>query len=748
MYRIKLQFITAPIIIDSAYLTKLVAGCNDVLKANSVIFSFVFNPATDYRQVPDAIYATDDGSLAKLDPNGFGAGVSEGEKARFRLAMEYPDKLVIFAHQGVGGNSGGHSWFEMENHVMYFLDLDNSFNGQVGGLLHEIGHHLHLFHTFSGNYIDLTEDEQKKLTQDLLKEQKTLTYNIYFDALKNKLASLIRGYVKKGHSIQNGLQVFDNDEVSDTAPDPGNAIINIANAVHSGLGDANVSDMQKHIQEGKLDPCGGLSSVSIPVEFLAGIGKIYTLKIDKTNIMSYYQSCDNQKSVSLGQQARMLKSLTVENRNNLLHTCGVKWPTGKIYFFKGPQYVRCSPGVHTVDLGYPRLIKKNWKNWPADWLTPDAALVWPGDKQATFFQGMQYVTYETDQKAIIAGPASVTNLFPNWPADWTGLDAALVVGKVAYLFRGMEYIVYSFVEGKLDGGPKPISQKFNFFWTSDFDCIIPATDTQVYVFKGNKFIISDLSIKQLITPTPIPVRGNWPGISSTFTSAFVGWDGRFNFCKGKMYSQFDPIVQDTADTLQSIHTNWKLPASWSSFDAELVWTTGLDASNNPTARLVYFFHNDEFILFDVLTKRSLMEDKPVKITQHFDNWPKLLPPKIFATLKWPDGKAFLFVRGLDSILYMVYDTITDQLDPTLLSVHSFFKPWPSNYKSHWKYQLKAVLANWWEGSQGVIYFFSDDEYLKYDVVAKSVLPDYPKPIEGSLWRMIDWRLDTAFDNLS
>ena len=107
---------------------------------------------------------------------------------------------------------------------------------------------------------------------------------------------------------------------------------------------------------------------------------------------------------------------------------------------------------------------------------------------------------------------------------------------------------------------------------------------------------------------------------------------------------------------------------------------------------------------------------------------------------------FLFVSGLGNLLYLVYDTKTGKLQPEPQTPASFFTNWPKN-KPNWNHSLKAVLVNWWEGGQGVVYFFCGAEYLKYDVAMKSVLPGYPKEIEGSPWKSIEWRPTATFDNL-
>lgn len=738
MYRINLQIITTPNFIDSAYITKMVDAANVVLKANQVEFWLDFNPNTDYRQEANLLLNSDDGSTQTIDPNGY--VLTEGEKARYHMAKDYPDKLVFFARQGFGGTSGGHSWFEMENHVFFYLNQNDPFNGQVGSFLHELGHHLHLFHTFASSNVYLTDEERKNRT-----------YQQCLDEIKHRLADLIKNYVEgENKSKEKGLQAFDGDGLTDTAPDPGNDIITYSNAVAANMGTDSAATMNADFGSGKLNVCGGVTSASIPVTFTDGSKKTYTLTPDKTNIMSYYQACDNAKTISLMQRTKMLNTMVMENRNYLLHMCGIKWPSNKIYFFKGPQYIRYDIGTKSVEPGYPKPTKTFWANWPSNWDSPDAAFLWPGQKTATFIRGIECIDYDVASNAFLQTPKPVVQRFLGWPVEWIYIDAALVLSHVVYFFKGAEFIVYSFVDGKITDKPKLIVDQFDFYWTSDFDCIVGSdTVNQVNVFKGSRYIVYDLSTKKRISDMPTPIRGNWPGVTKNFTSAFAGWDGRFNFCKGTNMAPFDTVLNDTSGKLQPI-ANLHLPSSWTSLDAELILNASTGANNNPpAAKIAVFYYKDEAVLYNITESKSYTGDKALKIKEFYPDWPSTIPPRVLATLKWPDGKAFLFVTNGNEIQYLVYDTkfgSLNKLDAKPKSVTDFFKNWPTALT--WKQTIKTVLANWREGDKGIIYFFSNDEFIKYDVVTSTVLPGYPRKIEGSDWKSIDWRPATNFDNLT
>ena len=114
---------------------------------------------------------------------------------------------------------------------------------------------------------------------------------------------------------------------------------------------------------------------------------------------------------------------------------------GKIYFFKGNQYVRLTGS--TVDPDYPKPIAGNWHGLPASFNEGiDAALWRESNGKIYFFKGNQYVrltgaTVDPDYPKSIAG---------NWsglPAVFTaGIDSALMRrsnGKI-YFFKGNQYV--------------------------------------------------------------------------------------------------------------------------------------------------------------------------------------------------------------------------------------------------------------------------------------------------------------------
>jgi hypothetical protein len=141
-------------------------------------------------------------------------------------------------------------------------------------LAHEMGHYLHLWHTFRDPAEDIAT-----------------------------AASMIRTAVENGEvSKATGTMIFDGDYgsgVNDTLPDPRGGFMAYING-----GDA----------------CGPVSVGYVPVIFSDSSYWLYYLAPDRLNIMSYFQACQSTSTArfSPDQKKRMMNVLTNENRQHLL----------------------------------------------------------------------------------------------------------------------------------------------------------------------------------------------------------------------------------------------------------------------------------------------------------------------------------------------------------------------------------------------------------------------------------------------
>jgi hypothetical protein len=257
-----------------------------VLLANNVYnphgINFIFDPATDvYQRNSDLLnhdFDRNDNNVY-ADPNTdptFGGDPHGAE--RNAVAQRFPGRLCVYF--GAGSrylfSDAEKRWVYRPRTYNWSNDKDSfvTMTGGDGGtydFAHEVGHYLHLAHTFNG------------------------IPNTIADA-----AAAIRDFVEKQkHPKDRGADVFDGDllytGVIDTPPDPGPQLFK--------------------------NPCDTAeTSVTIPVTFLDGSTQSYTIAPDRENIMNYWNKTCRGKlpDISPGQAARVLDGLRTGNRNHLI----------------------------------------------------------------------------------------------------------------------------------------------------------------------------------------------------------------------------------------------------------------------------------------------------------------------------------------------------------------------------------------------------------------------------------------------
>jgi predicted P-loop ATPase/GTPase len=139
----------------------------------------------------------------------------------------------------------------------------------------------------------------------------------------------------------------------------------------------------------------------------------------------------------------------------------------KLYFFKGNQYVRLTGS--TVDAGFPQPIAGNWNGLPASFEQGiDAAFERESNGKIYMFKGDQYVRL-TETEVDPGYPQPIAGNWPDLPSTYNdGIDAALMrvdTSKI-YFFHGHTYIRYSNVNEGVDAGyPKWINNNWMPFPT-------------------------------------------------------------------------------------------------------------------------------------------------------------------------------------------------------------------------------------------------------------------------------------------
>jgi len=134
---------------------------------------------------------------------------------------------------------------------------------------------------------------------------------------------------------------------------------------------------------------------------------------------------------------------------------------GKACFFKGGEFIRYDIAADRADPGYPQPI--NEKSWPGLIWTEgiDAAVNW-GNGKIFFFKGGQYLRYDINKRRVDSGyPKPIDDR--SWPGMiWTsGIDDVINWGNgKAYFFKDYEYIRYDIREDRADPGyPKAVNRQ-------------------------------------------------------------------------------------------------------------------------------------------------------------------------------------------------------------------------------------------------------------------------------------------------
>jgi hypothetical protein len=208
----------------------------------------------------------------------------------------------------------------------------------------------------------------------------------------------------------------------------------------------------------------------------------------------------------------------IENWPGLRNTAPdalVHWGFGKVYIFYGDEYLRFDIGQNNVEAEYlppnpPIKIADRWP-LPSAWTTRlDAAVNW-GNGKVYFFRGSEYLRYDITLDQVDPGyPKSIAS---NWNGIWAdNIDGVLYQGGTkAYFFKGDEYRRYSIDSDGVDESGlidqlvlEPVPSGM---WTAARDMTAnQANSVMGYLIENSKFTLST---------TQTPYVGSWSaGITS------------------------------------------------------------------------------------------------------------------------------------------------------------------------------------------------------------------------------------------
>lgn len=185
------------------------------------------------------------------------------------------------------------------------------------------------------------------------------------------------------------------------------------------------------------------------------------------------------------------------------------------------------------------------------------------------------------------------------------------------------------------------------------------------------------------------------------------------FIFGPRYARYDAnLDQVDAGYPKSIAGNWQgFPESG--------FNEGIDAAVEWPGDKVYFFKGNQYLRYDITANRA-ETGYPLEIGAFWNGLaPHGFDAGIEAAVNWGNGKVYFFKGGQ----YLRYDVEGDHIDEGYpLPIAG---SWPGFVEAGFADGIDTVI-NW---GNGKAYFFRGDQYLRYDIAADAVDPDYPRNID-------------------
>ncbi|WP_239404946.1 hemopexin repeat-containing protein [Frankia sp. Cj3] len=197
--------------------------------------------------------------------------------------------------------------------------------------------------------------------------------------------------------------------------------------------------------------------------------------------------------------------------------------------------------------------------------------------------------------------------------------------------------------------------------------------------------------------------------------ALVNWpNGKVYFFSGADYYGYDIAGEQVGPGYpRPIAANWP-GLGGVSIDSAIAWPNGK----------AYFFSGPDYYRYDIADDR-IDPGFPLPVKS---NWPGLMifgATQIQAAVLWPNGSSYFFA---DNGMYYKWNVAADRIEP------GYPKPIQGNWPGLWSSSLRGALV--WPDPGGVprkAYFFQRSFYMRYDITADAVDPDYPRPVSGN-WR--------------
>ncbi|HKR11015.1 MAG TPA: hemopexin repeat-containing protein [Pyrinomonadaceae bacterium] len=446
----------------------------------------------------------------------------------------------------------------------------------------------------------------------------------------------------------------------------------------------------------------------------------------------------------------------------------------KIYFFQKDQYIRMTGSE--MDAGYPKPIAGNWHGLPPEFEEGIDAAFWrKSNGKIYMFKGNQYVRL-TDTTVDPEYPKPIAGNWNGLPADFeSGIDAAFMHGgnDKIYMFKGSEYVRLTGLTVDADY-PKPI--KGNFKGVPDYyeEGIMAAmwrgSNEHVYLFGRQER--NNLNTYVRFADVTNPVDAGYPkymgGLDAGQTEAL--WrdpvQAQLGFGPGDAgYIDFvKQVIQDESADWGIVVFVTKYPVYWGGYantpKIVMRWKVGGDnfdrVFSHETGHM--FGGPDEYAaspcdctdisgrFFKVkngncakcASKLSMAEDYPRPIAGSWHGVPASFETGIDAAVFRDEKKRVYMFKGNQYI--RMTGTTMDAGYP---------KPIAGNWGGLPASFQQGIDAALFRKSNGKLYFFKGNQYAR--LTGTTMDSGYPKPIAGNwngLPAAFQQGIDGAFNRTS
>ncbi|MBB2701482.1 UNVERIFIED_ORG: hypothetical protein GGI66_006203 [Rhizobium esperanzae] len=193
----------------------------------------------------------------------------------------------------------------------------------------------------------------------------------------------------------------------------------------------------------------------------------------------------------------------------------------KAYFITGGLYLRYDIADDATDPGYPKPLAQGWPGIEqTDFNNGCDCAIDIGNGKVYLFKGENYLRLDHHTNTVDGVVTPIAGAWGGFAeagfAD--GIDAAVNWGNgKAYFMKGDSYVRYDIASDTIENGPQPIAGNWPGFAEAGFgdniEALVNWGNGKVYAFKGGSYIRFDITANTVDDGYPSPVAGNWPGFA-------------------------------------------------------------------------------------------------------------------------------------------------------------------------------------------------------------------------------------------